>query len=105
MSDADYKAGWDAGFAKGLSATEGFTGHDMAQAREEGYSAGVQRAAEYEGILLNLIAVLHDEHRPYQGCAHDCCRECATCRESWPCETSKELDRAEARLREVTGGE
>ena len=53
-------------------------------------------------ILLDLIAVLRDEHRPYLGCAHDCCQECSTCRETWPCETAKEIARAEARLRDVS---
>ena len=40
-----------------------FTGHDMAQAREDGYSAGVQLATEYEHILTDLLAELRDAGR------------------------------------------
>lgn len=56
-------------------------------------------------ILTDLIAVLHDEHRPYQGCAHDCCRECTACRAAWPCETAKEITLAQERLQELAGDE
>lgn len=58
-------------------------------------------------ILLDLIAVLRDEHRPYlrpfiPARLRRCCQECSTCCETWPCETAKEIARAEARLRDVS---
>ena len=63
-----------------------FTGHDMAQAREDGYSAGVQLATQYERILTDLIAELRDWDSYY-------CKAAA----------ADIADRAEARLREVQG--
>lgn len=55
------------------------------------------------GILIDLIARLREVHRRtnLRGEAQWCVRD----EERWPCETSRELDRAEARLREVTGDE
>ena len=106
MSDADYRAGWDAGFRKGLSAVEaGFTAHDMAQAREEGYSAGVQRVTQYERILTDLIAELRDEHATSLrwGDYYRYCYRCEISRDG--CPTRDLADRAEARLSALTSAE
>ncbi len=69
-----------------------FTGHDMAQAREDGYSAGVQLATEYERILTDLIAELR------VGCGR---QEEAVGPLITTHRVREYLDRAEARLREV----
>lgn len=69
---------------------DGFTAHDMAQAREEGYSAGVQRAIQIERVLTDLIAEL----RPYL--RYDFVDTQVL---------NVALSGAEARLREVSGGE
>ena len=66
-----------------------FTGHDMAQAREDGYDRGVQLATEYERILSDLLEEV-------AGCHYSC--ECINCH--W---ARLAADRAEARLREVQG--
>lgn len=78
---------------------DGFTAHDMAQAREEGYSAGVQLAVEYEAILTDLIAELREDHRPTPS-GH----LCEDCQEDhlWPCPAAQAADRAEARLKGLT---
>lgn len=75
-----------------------FTGHDMAQAREDGYDRGVQLATKYERILIDLIAELRGEHW------RDSAGYCAVC-ENKTCCVSTVLNRAEARLREVTSDE
>lgn len=57
-------------------------------------------------ILRDLIAELREIHNPLDrgdGFVH--CRYCGPLTLRWPCETSRELDRAEARLREVTSDE
>jgi len=64
-----------------------FTGHDMAQAREDGYDRGVQLATKYERILIDLIAALRDIYEDMGG--------------GW--DLKEATDRAEARLREVRG--
>ncbi len=74
------------------------------------YETGVQdsmpRATQYERILLDLIAELRDTHRPFDS-ADDCCPDCAgiceSCADEAPCRSARAADRAEARLREVTG--
>lgn len=64
-----------------------FTGHDMAQAREDGYSAGVQLATQYERILADLIAELREGHPTFG--------------DEPPLWVKTALYAAEARLREV----
>ncbi len=63
------------------------------------YETGVQdsmlRATQYERILLDLIAELK--------AAHDLA--CDGCGDGYPCATGEAYNRAEARLREVTGDE
>ena len=60
--------------------------------------------AAYQGppperaILLALIAELRDVHQMDNF-------DCWECEDSWPCDTARITDRAEARLREVTGDE
>ena len=69
-----------------------FTGHDMAQAREDGYDRGVQLATKYERILIDLIADLRAwERLERTGPVRN------------PDYLAWMADRAEARLREVTG--
>lgn len=62
-----------------------FTGHDMAQAREDGYDRGVQLATKYERILIDLIAELRHRHTPYRVCM-ECDDWYAGC-EAWQART------------------
>ena len=75
----------------------------------------VARAQAYHDILTDLIAQLRqirqdgqseaDNHCWECGCIGECDPATTTATPCWPCATTLAADRAEARLREVSGDE
>ena len=72
----------------------------------DNFYAWVREAQQLRSTLADLIAELRAEHYPHPCTDPEdfpCC--CESCAGAWPCLMADMADRAEERLREVTGDE